>query len=191
MDKNLKALVVDDEEVLRQMVGRVLKSMSLETGFAEDGLVALEKLKDGGYSVVLADIRMPNMDGIQLLKQVKKEFKNIDVIIMTAHTSQYSFLDVVESGASDYITKPFSVEELKAKIERVLRERQTMAELLDKTEKLETAYTEILLLKDDEEKISREINYERQFLKDEIGKLKGDNLRLNERVHGLEGGGAK
>lgn len=191
MDTRLKALIVDDEEVLRQMVGRVLKSMSLETDFAEDGLVALEKLKEGGFGIVLADIRMPNMDGIQLLRQVRKEFKDVDVIIMTAHTSQYSFIDVVESGASDYITKPFSVEELKAKIERVFRERQTIAELLEKTEKLETAYTEILSLKDDEEKICSEINYERQFLQDEIEKLKGDNIRLNERVRGLEGGRAK
>jgi len=191
MNTRLKALIVDDEEVLRQMVGRVLKSMSLETDYAEDGLMALEKLKEGGYGIVLADIRMPNMDGIQLLKQVKKDFKGVDVIIMTAHTSQYSFIDVVESGASDYITKPFSVEELKAKIERVLREKQTIAELLDKTEKLETAYTEILSLKDDEEKICSEINYERQFLQDEIEKLKGDNIRLNDRVLGLEGGRAK
>jgi len=191
MNTRLKALIVDDEEVLRQMVGRVLKSMSLETDYAEDGLMALEKLKEGGFGIVLADIRMPNMDGIQLLKQVKKDFKGVDVIIMTAHTSQYSFIDVVESGASDYITKPFSVEELKAKIERVLREKQTISELLDKTEKLETAYTEILSLKDDEEKICSEINYERQFLQDEIEKLKGDNVRLNKRVLGLEGGRAK
>lgn len=191
MDTDIKALIVDDEEVLRQMVGRILKSMSLKTDFAEDGLIALEKLKEGGYGIVLADIRMPNMDGIQLLRQVKKDFKDVDVIIMTAHTSQYSFIDVVESGASDYITKPFSVEELKAKIERVLREKHTIAELLDKTEKLETAYTELLALKDGEEKICTEINYERQFLQDEIEKLKGDNIRLNERVRGLEGGRAK
>jgi len=185
--QEISALVVDDEEVLRQMVARVLKSMSIKADSAEDGLVALDKINHGRYDFVIADIRMPNMDGMQLLKEVKRNYQDLDFIIMTAHTSQYSFIDVVESGANDYITKPFSVEELKAKIERVLRERQTIMELLDKTKKLELAYTEILLLKDQEEKICTEINYEKEFLQVEIEKLKNDNTRLNEKMKRLGG----
>ena len=168
------------------MVGRVLKSMDISVDMADDGLMALEKLKESSPHIILADIRMPNMDGIQLLKQVKKEYNDVDVIIMTAHTSQYSFIDVVECGAVDYITKPFSVEELKAKIERVMRERRTHEELVEKTRKLESAYTEILSLKDDEEKVCREINYEREFLHQELETLKSDNKRLSERLRGLE-----
>lgn len=181
MDKGIKILVVDDEEVLCQMVGRVLKYMGIDCGFAPDGLVALEKLKEDYYDIIIADIRMPNMDGIELLKIVKKDYPESDVLIMTAHTSKYSYIDVIEAGALDYIMKPFGVEELKAKIERALREKNTLAELVRKTEKLEQAYTELLAIKDDEENRCREINYEKEFLLEEIERLKEDNLRLKSR----------
>ncbi len=186
MEESIKALVVDDEEVLRHMVARILKSMGIESEPAVDGLDAIEKLGSGRFQVVIADVRMPNMDGIQLLKHVQRNLHGIDVIIMTAHTSQYSFIDVIEAGAVDFITKPFSVEELKAKVERVLRERETDRELLKKTEGLEAAYTALLSLKDDKEKAATEINYERAFLQDELGKLKKDNLRLNQKIKGIE-----
>ncbi|GMT41867.1 MAG: hypothetical protein IEMM0002_0278 [bacterium] len=173
-----KILIVDDEEVLRQMVGRVFKYMNIDHNSASDGLVALERLKEGFYDIIIADIRMPNMDGMELLKIVKKKYPLSDILIMTAHTSKYSYIDVIESGALDYIMKPFSVEELKAKIERMLRERNTINELSRKTAELEQAYTELLALKDDDGKKDREINYEREFLLVEIERLKEDNKHL-------------
>jgi len=181
MNENIKILIVDDEEVLCQMVGRVLKYMGIGYELAMDGLVALEKLKEDYYDIIIADIRMPNMDGIELLKIVKKDYPRSDVLIMTAHTSKYSYIDVIEAGALDYIMKPFGVEELKAKIERAMRERTTVMELARKTEKLERAYTELLAIKDDEENRCREINYEREFLLKEIERLKEDNLRLKSK----------
>ncbi|MEE8484566.1 MAG: response regulator [Nitrospinota bacterium] len=178
-------LIVDDEEVLRQMVSRVLNSMKIVHDSASDGLIALEKMKEKEFDVIIADVRMPNMDGIELLNAVKQEFPNTDVMIMTALTSKYSYVDVVEGGAVDFITKPFSVEELKAKIERIERERNTIEELKEKSVKLEEAYMEILSLKDDEEKICREINYEREFLLHELDHLKEDNQRLQKHAKGL------
>lgn len=182
MVKKTRILIVDDEEVLRDMVARVLKYLKLENDTAEDGLKAIEMLNETEFDVIIADIQMPGMDGIELLKTVRRDFPGTDVVIMTAHASRYSFIDVVEAGAVDYITKPFSVEELKAKIERVLRERKAFRELKKKTMQLEDAYTEILALKDEEEKICRDINYEREFLRTEIEQLKEDNQRLEKKL---------
>ncbi len=184
MSETVRVLIVDDEDVLRQMVGRVLKFMHIDSDIAGDGFQALEKLKASPFDTVIADIRMPNMDGIELLKLIRREYPAIDVIIMTAHAAKYSYIDVVETGAVDFITKPFSVEELKAKMERVLRERNTVKELIQKTAQLEQAYMELLALKDEEEQICRDINYEKEFLLQEIERLKQDNARLNAKAGG-------
>ncbi len=181
MSQPTKVLVVDDEDVIRQMVGRVLKYMGIESEAAENGFQALEKLKAGRFDIIIADIRMPNMDGMELLKIANKEYADIDVIIMTAHSAKYSYVDVVEAGAADFITKPFSVEELKAKMERVLRERATMKELVAKSAQLEKTYMELLAVKDEEARLRNGINHEREFLLGEIERLKQDNARLRSK----------
>lgn len=176
MPDRIRVLIVDDEEVLRQMVARVLKYMGIESESAADGFLGLEKLKASPFDLVIADIRMPNMDGIELLKIVKSEYPRTDVVIMTAHSAKYSFIDVVESGATDFINKPFSVEELKAKVERVLRERKHMDELRQRTEQLLRAYEELLAL--NEGGGGQVAGYEKDFLAAEIGQLKKNLVRL-------------
>lgn len=181
MSEPTKALIVDDEDVIRQMVGRVLKYMGIESETADNGFQALEKLEAGRFDIIIADIRMPNMDGMELLKIAGKKYPDIDVIIMTAYSAKYSYVDVVEAGAADFINKPFSVEELKAKMERVLRERATMKELLRKSTQLEKAYTDLLALKDEEARICNGVNKEREFLLGEIERLRQDNARLRSK----------
>lgn len=185
MTEPIKVLIVDDEDVIRQMVGRVLKYMAIESDGAENGFQALEKLKAGRYDIIIADIRMPNMDGMELLKIARMEHSNIDVIIMTGHAAKYSYVDVVEAGAADFINKPFSVEELKAKMERVLRERAMMRELVGKSAQLEKAYMELLAAKDEIARLGNATNREKDFLAGEIDRLKQDNARLGSK------GGAK
>ena len=170
MAANTRILIVDDEDVLRQMVLRVMKFMGIQSDIADDGFMALEKLSANTYDIVIADIRMPNMDGIELLKQVKRDYPGTDVLIMTAHSSKYSYVDVVESGASDFVSKPFSVEELKAKIERMLRERGVMAELANKNAQIES--------------VCREINSEKVLLQREIERLRDENRSLAEALQG-------
>lgn len=181
MTEPTRILIVDDEDVIRQMVGRVLKYMGIESEVAENGFQALEQLKGGRFDIIIADIRMPNMDGMELLKIVGKEYPEIDVMIMTAHSAKYSFVDVVESGAADFINKPFSVEELKAKVERVLRERASIKELVRKTTQLEKAYMELLEIKEREAALRDGINHEKEFLLREIERLKQDNVRLKSK----------
>ncbi len=189
MNNPTKVLIVDDEDVIRQMVGRVLKYMAIESESAENGFQALEKLKTGRYDIIIADIRMPNMDGMELLKIAGKEYPQIDVIIMTAHSAKYSFVDVVEAGAADFINKPFSVEELKAKMERVMRERAVMKELIGKSAQLEQAYLDLLAAKDEVARLGNVANHEKDFLQGEIERLKQDNARL--RIKGGKKGSGK
>lgn len=181
MNVPTKVLIVDDEDVIRQMVGRVLKYMVIESDTAENGFQALERLKTSRFDIIIADIRMPNMDGMELLKLVGKEYPDIDVMIMTAHSAKYSYVDVVEAGAADFINKPFSVEELKAKMERVLRERAMMKELVAKSAQLEKAYMDLLAVKDEEARLRNGINHEKEFLLGEIERLKQDNARLRSK----------
>ncbi len=178
MTEPIKVLIVDDEDVIRQMVGRVLKYMGINNESAENGFQALEKLKAGRFDIIIADIRMPHMDGMELLKVAVKDYPDIDVIIMTAHAAKYSYVDVVEAGAKDFINKPFSVEEMKAKMERALRERRTMKELAGKSFRLEETYMELLAAKDELARLSNGINREREFLLGEIEQLHKDNARL-------------
>lgn len=185
MNQNIKALIVDDEDVIRQMVGRVLKYMNIQSEDADNGFQALEKIKASRFDIIIADIRMPNMDGMELLKIVRMEQPGIDVIIMTGHAAKYSYVDVVEAGAEDFINKPFSVEELKAKMERVMRERSMMKELISKSAQLEKAYRDLLAAKDEVAKLGNTTNHEREYLLAEIDRLKLDNTRLGSK------GGAK
>ncbi len=169
---------------MRQMVARILKFMGINSDVAGDGFQALEKLRENSYDIVIADIRMPSMDGMELLKLIRKDYTGTDVLVMTAHSSKYSYVDVVESGASDFISKPFSVEELKAKIERIARERSSLNELAKKTTQLEKAYAEMLALKDEEGRTCPQIGYEREFLVQEIDRLREDAKRLAAALHG-------
>jgi diguanylate cyclase (GGDEF)-like protein len=125
-----KILVVDDEAHIRETLRKIIQRMGLQCETATDGIDALSKLQDGAYDIVISDIRMPRMDGMQLLKEISANYKGVDVLIMTAYHEDYSYTDVIESGATDFIAKPFKRDELQAKIKRILYERNLRAELM-------------------------------------------------------------
>lgn len=125
-----KILVVDDEAVIRDCLKGLLSKMGFACKTAKDGAAALRHLRTDTFDIVLADIRMPNTNGLALLKKIRSDYQNVDVIMMTAYDMDYSFVDFIESGASDYISKPFHRNELLAKLKRLLRERKIKADLL-------------------------------------------------------------
>ncbi|MBW1696490.1 MAG: sigma-54-dependent Fis family transcriptional regulator [Deltaproteobacteria bacterium] len=119
-----KILVVDDDLSLRQMLNAVLSDDGYEVQEASDGQSAVEAVENQFYDLILLDIRMARMGGIEALKQIKKLSPGIPVIIMTAYASVDTAREALKSGAFDYLTKPLDIDELKLLLERALRHYQ-------------------------------------------------------------------
>jgi two-component system cell cycle response regulator len=127
--RKLHILAVDDDQDIREILQEILTNLGHTSVSAEDGLDALEKLTDHHFDIVITDLKMPHMDGIELIKRIKADFEDVDVIAVTLYETDYSYTEVIEVGASDFIAKPFNVNELEAKINRIIRERSLRAEL--------------------------------------------------------------
>ena len=122
-------LVVDDEQFIRDPVVEMLNRLGFQTGSAINGNDALMHLEQTPYTFLLTDIRMPEMDGIELIKQAKHDYPHINTIAMTGYSQEYTYIDVINAGAIDFINKPFSIEELEAKVRRGIIERNIREEL--------------------------------------------------------------
>jgi len=103
-------LIVDDEEIVRESVTEWLKSGGYNAECAEDGLKALDKIQKRNYDVVVLDMKMPGMDGLQVLKKVHEINPDTKVIIITAYASVETAVQALKDGAVDYIVKPFEPE---------------------------------------------------------------------------------
>ncbi|HZH49860.1 MAG TPA: sigma-54 dependent transcriptional regulator [Nitrospira sp.] len=115
-------LVIDDDADMREMIHDMLKDRGHQVTTAGSGQEALKLLGEGDYAVVLSDLRMKGMQGIELLTEIKKTFPDISVILMTAFGSVETAVEAMKHGASDYLTKPVKKDELIRVVERVLRE---------------------------------------------------------------------
>lgn len=126
--KKENLLIIDDE----MAVGRGLRDLLLNLGFKADfisnGKHALEQLRDEKYTFLITDIGMPELDGIELIKTVRTEAPHINIIAMT-DDKDCPFIDVIDAGADDFISKPFEIDEMEAKIKRILIERKIRDEL--------------------------------------------------------------
>jgi two-component system chemotaxis response regulator CheY len=117
----LDILIVDDSAAIRKILQRVLRQADVDVGQvyeAGDGLEALETLKNHKVHLVLADVNMPNMNGMQLLAEIKSraEFASLPVIMITTEGSQSKVMEAAQLGAAGYIRKPFSADQIKDKI---------------------------------------------------------------------------
>jgi diguanylate cyclase (GGDEF)-like protein len=125
-----KILVVDDEPQSCEILCDALTSWGHEVESALDGWAAIEKMRARGFSIVITDMDMPRMDGMGLIEHIAGDYPHIDIIAVTGHLMKYKYTEVVEAGAADFITKPFSLNELQAKLNRLIRER-TLREQLE------------------------------------------------------------
>ncbi len=116
-------LVVDDEPQVCEILSDALAAYGHKVETAADGLDAVEKLKAGKYSIVITDMDMPRMDGMALMEHIAANYKGIDIVAITGHIMRYKYTDVVSAGAADFIAKPFTLNELEAKLNRIIRER--------------------------------------------------------------------
>ena len=135
----MEVLVVDDNVDVRETLIAMLAYCDCEGTAATNGLEALSILKEKVYPVVISDIRMPGMDGIELLREIKKNYSDTDVISITGFSKNYTLCDMIKAGASDYIVKPFSKDELEAKLNRIAREKILRSNILSKNKSLKIA----------------------------------------------------
>ncbi len=118
MKNTVSILVVDDEEMMRNLLEKVLAREGYQIDTAGNGEEALEALKKHTYHIIISDMKMPKMNGLELLKIVKSEYPHIGVIIMTAYGDTYTVKDALLLGADEYITKPFKSHEISLIVER-------------------------------------------------------------------------
>jgi two-component system response regulator HydG len=120
----LKILVVDDDLSLRQLLHAVLTAEGYQVTQADDGQTAVALVEKQFFDLILMDIRMARMDGIEALKRIKEISPGIQIIIMTAYASVKTAIDALKSGAYDYLTKPLDIDELKILVKRALHQSQ-------------------------------------------------------------------
>ena len=122
-------LIVDDEIETREVVTRLLSKLGFSVDSVSNGKNALQELRDEKYTILITDIKMSELNGIELIKMVKRENPEINIIAMTGYDKDYTYTDVINAGANDFISKPFKVDEMEAKIRRILMEREIRDEL--------------------------------------------------------------
>ena len=128
-NENVRILLVDDDPVVLEVMKSIIASYGFALATANDGQQALAKLQGDQFSIIITDINMPIMDGMELLQHVKDHYPKIGVIVVTGLSEHYSYIDVINAGAIDYMTKPFESSELLAKLRRVIREQTLIKEL--------------------------------------------------------------
>ncbi|HJG85725.1 response regulator transcription factor [Pseudoflavonifractor capillosus] len=122
-----KILLVEDEEKLARVVELELRYEGYEVEKAFDGREGLEKALSGGFDLILLDIMLPSMSGMEVLRRLRRE-SQVPVIMVTARDTVVDKVSGLDSGADDYITKPFEIEELLARIRAALRKRPARQE---------------------------------------------------------------
>ncbi len=119
-----KILVIDDEDIVRRSCSRTLSPLGYEVRLTQSSLDGLRMIDEEKFDLVLTDIKMPDMDGIEVLKQVRDRFPEMKVIIMTGYQSVENALKSVQLGAFDYIEKPFSPDALISSVSKALGNRK-------------------------------------------------------------------
>jgi DNA-binding NtrC family response regulator len=120
----MKILVVDDEEGARDLFNTILTDEGYDVSLADGGEEALSLFKIHPFNLVITDIKMPVMDGLQLLQEIRKMGSKTDVIMVTAYGEVESYLKAMSLGAAEYINKPIRIKELKQIVHKVLTEQR-------------------------------------------------------------------
>lgn len=122
-------LVVDDDQRVCEVLKELLGALQFPTASALSGEEALKMLRDKPYTFLFADMRMPEMNGMELIRRSRENFPNVSVIAMTGYADEYKYVDIINAGANDFVKKPIDIAELEAKIVRCISERDLKKEL--------------------------------------------------------------
>ncbi|QTA89560.1 sigma-54-dependent transcriptional regulator [Desulfonema magnum] len=126
--EKMKMMLVDDEERFLSTTQKLLSKKGYDTLTATSGAEALGKLKTQNIHVVILDVKMPGMDGIETLNEIKQKFPLVEVIMLTGHATVESAVDGLKSGATDYLMKPADIDDLIRKAEEAFEKRQKLEE---------------------------------------------------------------
>lgn len=124
MAEKAKVLIVDDQSAVIASFEEILKIKDYEVIGFEKGKDAIASIEKNKYAMAFVDLRMPEMDGIEVLKQIKAKDPSIEVIIVTAYASEESFANAITLGAMEYLRKPFLMGEVYALADRAIRKRR-------------------------------------------------------------------
>lgn len=166
MGKTISILLAEDDINLGQLLQSFLKSKNFNVTLAQDGKIAFEKFNSGNFDFCIFDVMMPEMDGFTLAKEIREIDKKVPILFLTAKSMKEDKLEGFSLGADDYLTKPFAMEELLARINAILRR------------------TEDIVENEEEDKFIGSIKYEPELrllhLKNEVKKL---TTKENQLLH--------
>jgi signal transduction histidine kinase len=143
MAKKEKILIVDDDPSIQKTVTEMVARMGYEFATAHHGKEALEVLRKDLFSLMVTDLQMPEMDGLELMKAAHAEFPTLAIVCMTLREDKETLEDVIASGAMDFILKPFTFDEMKVRLHRVMREKNQGEAVTQKVVELEIANEEL------------------------------------------------
>ena len=136
-----RILVVDDEESIREFLDIMLRKEGYEVTCVEDGKVAQEMLKKKSFDLIISDLQMPNVTGIELLKHTSTTYPDVLFMMITAFGTTESAVEAMKMGAYDYITKPFKIDEVRINIANALRSKNLEVENRTLKKELEREYS--------------------------------------------------
>ena len=141
MEKNELIHIIDDEPIIYEVLGDLLTGEGYDVEISSDGKEALEKLASKGSDLILLDLLMPGMDGIEVLKRLKKIDPCAVIIIITAYASVESAIKAMKMGAFDYIQKPFKHDELLLTVKRAIEHKRLQEENLRLKDELQRKFS--------------------------------------------------
>ena len=124
MTYNAKILIIDDEDVICKGCKQILEKNGFEVDYAQNGIIGLAKLHDKAYDIVLIDLMMPQIKGMDVLESIRKYNPDIIKIIITGFATEKVITEALQKGAYDYLAKPFSANELRDIIQRAFQAKK-------------------------------------------------------------------
>ncbi len=145
--EDFKILVAEDDDIVREVISSILLREGYSVFTAKDGLEAIRILMMDDVHLILTALRMPNADGIEVLRQAIKNAPDCSVVLLTAYGSLDSALDALKDGAFDYLTKPFRIQELLFVVEKAFKRTLYIEEQKELKKHLRDTYRDLQLIK--------------------------------------------
>src|SRR5512135_687482 len=138
MMRRSKILIVEDELIARENLDHVLKKEGYDTVAVESGALAFQELERGEFDLVMTDLRMQQVDGLQVLERTKELSPDTEVIMITGYATVSSAVEAMQKGAYHYLAKPYKIEEMRILVRKALEKRWLRQEVVDLKRQVES-----------------------------------------------------